>query len=114
MTLPGALPGGVPRIQQRDGHALARAARTFAPMLRRRGWFMLGERGKRAERQVRKEIDELLEAIEADDLVKDDASLLWARVESSGLVLVGVGRRAVIVGRVKAPRGGLAARLLVR
>lgn len=92
---------------------MERAVRTFVPMLRRRGWLMTAQRGAAAHREVRAALDALLEGIAEDDPVRDEHHPLWARVEPSGLVLVGVARRAVVVARVK-PWGGRAARLLVR
>lgn len=80
-------------------------------MLRRRA--LGGLPGPGAERWVRALIREKLDAIAEDDLVKEPHDLVWARVERSGLVLVGIGERAYIVARAAAT-GGRAARLLVR
>lgn len=103
----------MPPFDAVDRRALARAARAFVPMLRRRGWFLLTpDRGPPAEREVREALQELLDGIAEDDPCREPGEPLWARVEASGLVLVGVGRRAFVVARVRG-RGGLAARLLV-
>lgn len=111
---PLPLRGPVPKLEAIDRRAVVRAARGLAPMMRRRaGYFGLG-RADALERSIKRIIEDRLEAIEDDDLPPSDVEdLLWARVERSGLVLVGIGERAYIVART-APRGGRAARLLVR
>ena len=103
----------VPPFEKVDPDAVDRAVRAFVPMLRRRGWFLMADAGAPAHRVVRRAIEALLDGLREDDPVRDEHSPLWARVEPSGLVLVGVARRAFIVGVAK-PRGGLAQRLLVR
>lgn len=81
-------------------------------MMRRRGWAYMS--AATTQKALRVLIVELLAAVEEDDVLEDEGENvgLWARVEKSGLVLVGVGDRAYIVARV-ASRGGRAARLLV-
>lgn len=103
----------MPKLEAIDRRAVTRAARGLAPMLRRRvGYLGLG-RADALERSVRALIEARLEAIEDDDLLEPDVEeVLWARVERSGLVLVGIGERAYIVARAVS-RGGRAARLLV-
>jgi len=103
----------VPPFERLDRRALAHAARHLVPMLRRRGWFLMTDPDVPPEREVRRALEDLLDAIRDDDPVRDEHAPLWARVEPSGLVLVGVARRAFVVARVPA-WGGLAARLLVR
>ncbi|HET6403190.1 MAG TPA: hypothetical protein VFH78_00970 [Candidatus Thermoplasmatota archaeon] len=104
----------MPRLEKVDRRAVARAAKGLAPMLRRRSALFGIGFARGGEASVRASIHAMLEAVEDDDLfAAEEESLLWCRVERSGLVLVGVGKRAYIVARVQA-RGGRAARLLVR
>lgn len=103
----------MPKLEAVDRRAILRAARGLAPMLRRRAGYLGLGRGLAVETMLKKIIEERLEAVEDDDLPPQDVEdFLWARVERSGLVLVGIADRAYIVARV-APRGGRAARLLV-
>lgn len=103
----------MPKLEAIDRRAILRAARGLAPMLKRRAGYLGAGRGPQLEAMVKKLIEERLDAVEDDDLPQGDIEeFLWARVERSGLVLVGISDRAYIVARV-APRGGRAARLLV-
>lgn len=109
---PGGVPPSVPRLERIDEQAIARAAKGLAPRVRRRAMGAFAPPA--LERWVRALIREKLDAIADDDqLARDVEELLWARVERSGLVLVGVGDHAYIVARA-AGSGGRAARLLVR
>ncbi|HVM45693.1 MAG TPA: hypothetical protein VM582_07130 [Candidatus Thermoplasmatota archaeon] len=103
----------MPALERVDRRAIARAAKGLAPMLRRRHALIGYGRADDGERMVRALIAACLDAIADDDLPAPHGDdLLWCRVERSGLVLVGVARRAYIVARVAA-QGGRAARLLV-
>jgi len=115
-----------------DKRALSRAAKGLAPMLARRLGYGGALRAGSGERMVRALLMAKLAAIEEDDLVREPEEILWARVERSGLVLIGIvpqndaekawpkrhavmgiDARAYIVARAVG-RGGRASRLLVR
>lgn len=101
----------MPKLEAIDRRAITRAAKGLAPRVRRRGLGFVAMTA--TETGIRRFIEEMLLAVEDDDLPPRGEEDLgpWVRVEASGLVLVGVGERAYIVARVAA-RGGRAARLL--